>query len=690
MITKKLVLICLLAVISGALTAKNQQCLLIDATAREAEVYRPLTEILTAAGYHVAYKGFDAAMDGSFKSLGLKKQDCVFFLLGSEFFCGLPHSHVSRKILGLIETFSKLRGKTIGIFLPSLRASRGMNVVSCFAPAFNVLGLQTPMGQITDPFFKAVNTFLTMPLEMRPLAYQTTLNPAHMIITGNGSYEVSFGIGVGNDAPRFLPMVSDCQPEIRATLPYGVYWYNLKRKNHLLVSTLTLASFSGITESFHVCPLDFTLRYQMHEMLLQTMCELRHFATGGSSEQKVSRPALPEYVHTFGDPLHAKPGPFSKIAWMELNIFEDRDYAQTKMSKNAIAQDKADRRQRQQRLVRYIVEAGLDTLWISMSPNMYYSSIARYKKQNKAETQRKEEAFLDGIKRFTTMLKKEVEGRKAILPGIYVGFEVANNLYAPHLPQLCAVDLYGNDYPDLPAPLDRGFWTNEVMQPLATFLKKWNKLGLGNGIQIEGVVLDLEMYCRKKTGTFLSTMGFDGYTFKRFKRKKDPVPPVHDRGLYLMNHHKTRDYCRFLELQAEALGSELYTFFSQKIPDCRIMCYTPNILISWFYKGFFRGLSRKSSPLYLMTFNTEFKAHQRWFKKNGIKTQHASILLLSKLAAKSDVEQVRQIRERHHGVWLNRFSRTAEPKAKDWTAIEQPALPERLYSEVFADLNAIG
>ena len=378
--------------------ARNQHCAIIDTTAREEELYKPLTEILATAGYNVTYMGIDRVMDALPKTLHLARYDTIFFLLGSEFFCGLPHSHVSRKILTLLAQYSVLRGKTIGLFLPSLRAHPGMNVVSCFAQAFGAMGLHTPMGEISDPFFKAVNTFLSMPLEMRPLGYHTTLNPPHFPF-GEAEKLLShyYSNQSGHD-PLCLPINHDCCPEVQATLPYGVYWYNPARKHHIFISTITLASFSGISESFHVCPVRFDLRYQMHEMLLQMMWEL-HQRCAGKPIKDLERPDLPEFLQKFGDPLDHKTLDQTlyqgrKIAWMELELFEDKDYTETKLDKKAIEQEKADRTKRRGRLIEYIIASGLDTLWISMSPNTYYSSIARNKEQNKKNTWRKEQQFL--------------------------------------------------------------------------------------------------------------------------------------------------------------------------------------------------------------------------------------------------------------------------------------------------------
>lgn len=681
------------AIVGQGAWGKHQTCLILDSTARERELYKPLIEILSVAKYHVRYAGIDEIMDLPARRLRLPHYDTVFFLLGSEFFAGLPHSHVSRKILTLLSHYAMLKNKTVGLFFPSLRAHDGMNVVSCFASVFGAMGFKTPMGKITDPMFKVVNTFLSMPLEMRPLGYHTTLCAPHFPFgAGESALSWYYAQRAGQEAV-FLPIKHDCCAEVLATLPYGVHWYNPKRKNHLFVSTITLATFSGITESFHVCPIRFDLRYQMHEMLLQAMCEL-HDRTSkpGDLNKEILRPVLPEFLQKFGDPLvNTCDEPLDKkrkIAWMELALFEDKDYSSAALGKEAIERDKNDRLERCKRLIDYVFTSGLDTLWISLSPNIYYSAIARNKQTKTKHHFDKEQAFLAGIKRFTSMLKTEGEKRGHALPALFVGFEIANNLYEPHLPQRCAVDVYGNTYPDLPAPLDRRFWLTEIKDPLLTFLEKWNWPEVGSGLQLAGVVLDLEMYCRKKSGTFLSTMGFDGYIFNRFSRSVQMLP-VHDRVLHLMKHGLAREYYRFLEDEAYNLGHDMHNFFNRVIRNCQIMCYTPNILISWFYKGFFKGLSSVGSPLHLMTFNAEFKAHRPWFLRSGIHVCHDSVLLLSKIKTLNDVHHARDVLNHHHGIWLNRFSRFAEPKATDWTAVEQPALPESQYKDLCVKFNAL-
>src|SRR3989304_4591839 len=132
------------------------------------------------------------------------------------------------------------------------------------------------------------------------------------------------------------------------------------------------------------------------------------------------------------------------------------------------------------------------------------------------------------------------------------------------MPKHFAVDLYHNSYRDLPSPINPTFWRQEVMKPLEVFVKHWNEKTIGNGIPLSGVVLDLEMYCRKKTGTFLTTMDFNAQSFKKFlKQMRLPVAniPLRDRVLLLMKQKMGDTYFRFLEGEAQNIGATMQAHF---------------------------------------------------------------------------------------------------------------------------------
>jgi len=709
----------------------GQRVALIDATGREAEIYRPFIELAESVGFIITYKPLDEIMDVSAQGLALEKFDGVFFIFGNEFFAGLRYSLLTHKVLALVKNYAKLSNKIVGFILPALRVNKDMNVVSAFAPIFNTLGIMTPQGRLNfpdlsenqssdrgvqtgaqkglqrtlDAFFYALNMFLTSPLEIRPLDYHTTLNMPHAGVSFYND-EIERLLQASHIFLSILPVKQDCSPVVKATLPYGLYWFNPVRNNHVFVTTTTLASFSGISESFHVCPTSFDVRREMHTMMQQMLWELKILVRNKDllPSHDIFRknivlgqcPTLPESIASIGDnktPVDQEnTSGIKKIAWLELPVFDDLEYDLSKTTETEIVQDKRKRAQKQDLLVDYILKSGLDTLWISLTPNIFYSPIARCGSKVAGKKSAQEIQFLAGLSRFTQKLRAQSVKLGIPVPKIMVGFELATNLYAPNLPQLYAIDLYGNTYPDLPAPLDRSFWNNEIKLSLDLFLREWAHDDISHGLKISGVVFDFEMYCRKRTGTFSTTMGFDNYSFQKFLGQKflnqkltsqkfvNPgTVSIHDRVAFLMGNKLGQAYFRFLENEAENIGKDMGQFFAQKIPGCIVMCYMPNVLINWVYKGLCKGLNTHASPLHLLTFNAEFRMHEHWFKKNKITANHASVLLLSKVQAPEDFMWVDQTLDNHHGIWLNRFSRFVEDKARDWTAVEQPQIPESFY-----------
>ena len=58
--------------------------------------------------------------------------------------------------------------------------------------------------------------------------------------------------------------------------------------------------------------------------------------------------------------------------------------------------------------------------------------------------------------------------------------------------------------------------------------------------------------------------------------------------------------------------------------------------------------------------------------------------MLSKLQHKKDFSWLDSVLDHHQGVWINRFSRLAEPLHEDWSSLEQTPLPLQQRLE-FAD-----
>lgn len=672
---------------------------IVDTAEQEQSIYDQLIEMLKAVGCNVTYKPLNQVMDQSNTRLALSRYKAVFFILGTDFLCGLGRSYVCAKVLEAIEEYARLPGVLVGLVFPSLRAEPGMNIVSACAPIFNRLGITVPrdareflffpnnkhqehktFAKHIDAFLHAANIFLATPVESRPLLYHTTLNMPHAGIEFK-SDDINKLLSYVEQPLHLLPMNNTTVDVIKQTLPYGLYWFNPIRKNHIFITTSSLLTFSGIAENFHICPINFMLRQQMLVMVQQMLWELIVLLQEKNTVavRKIittnSVPKLPISLASFDitKKLYGHRPKSRKIAWMEINIFEDV----TDMQRQKHPDIDQKRTQQQHDLINYIFDAGIDGLWVTLNPHMYYSHRARLPKPEQ------ELIFLRAVARFTRMLQETAHQKKRTIPRLWVGYEITNNIYEPHMPQHYAVDVYENVYKDLPVPTDYSFWYSEVVKPLEVLVKKWQNPELSHGVCLSGVVLDLEMYCRKKTGTFLTSMGFDAPTFNKFvQRMRRPWEnmALRDRPLALMRDSLSRSYFQFLEEQACSVGKRMQQEFLRLIPCCDLVCYLPNINMSWFYKGLYKGLTTGKQPLYLLTFNSEFFAHEEWFKRNRIPVYHASVLLLSKLQKQQDFSLVDYFLDNHHGIWLNRFSRFIEPPSKNWTSVEQPGLPQEEYS----------
>ncbi len=683
---------------SYASTITNKKRLaFVDTTGREKWLYKTFIDIIETVGFRPTYISLDSLIDNSLSKLSFSRYDAVFFVFGSDFIEGLTHkNYLTEKILKIIAAVSKKPNKLIGLIMPPLRANPRFNLLLPLIPLWKSMNINVPrfpfapsfpvpqknvQQQSLDAFFYAANRML-VPLEARPISYHTTLRTPS---SGVQLAPVDFEKTLGALGPKifYLPMNhSTITHGLDALLPFGLYWFNEEKKNHLFITNLSLLACAGISENFHLCPVDFKIRQDLLSLIEQMMWEL--FLLSSAKQQKSTSelkeivlksitPPLPKTFNDFGKPYAQSETKdhYRKIAWLEIGLFAKDD-----------KKPKEEQVHAQDFLIDTIVNSGLDSLWITFNPQMYYSAIGRLSKPDQEKT------FLDSVSLFTKKLKTTCEQKNKKIPALLVGFEITNNVYKPNLPVRYAVDIFGNLYPDLPTPLDNTFWHNEVIKPLEIFVHKWKNPTISHGIPLSGIVLDLEMYCRQKSGIFTATMGFDGYTFDLFSKYMHRTPKavsLQDRVLELMNKKAGKIYFDFLEKRAKIQGRELFNECNRLIKNCYIMCYMPSILITWFYKGLCQGLTSSQKPVHLLTFNNEFGAHTEWFKKNNIPAYHGTVLLLSKIKTQEDFSWVSNILLRGD-IWFNRWSRWGE-KAKmsnDWTSVEAPT-PAMLEDSVLRD-----
>lgn len=657
--------------LNSMITKKDEtiKTLLIDCSGSQSYKYDPFIQISESVGFKFDYKPLEQVLDNS-DNFDLNKYKAAFFILGIPFLKNAGKNLASNQILNLISRFYNNANVTIGLIIPTIGSGQG-NKVSILFPLFARMGLlnrirafnkmQVQSGNGVNLFLNAVNNFLNVPLESRPLSYDTSLKlPVGYMLNIDAAFsKLKFPV-----LP--LPQNKDFSNVIKNTLPYAIYYFDQERNNNIFITSTTLISFSGISESFQFCPEDFGLRLKIHKAVQQTLFEFKKLIKSDDKKNvlvsNIKSPSLPNSVSKVGFTKWDKIEKdfFKKIGWMELNSFEEplRKKDQTDKS---FADVKNERKLQQPILIDDIYSSGLDALWITINPHMYYSPIGVRKGF--------EDRFLKSVGLFTKSLKQKAKELKVKVPKLLLGYEIANNIYSPNLPKNYSVDLYGNEYKDLPSSLDKNFWNDEIKKPLITFLQKWNDANIGNGLAISGVVLDLEMYMRKQSGAFLNTMGFENSLIFEFNNQDLQS---------ILKNRQVEQYYKFLQKGAEQVGQDLRTFFDEKIPNCFIACYAPNISIDWFYKNFYKGLCDKNKTIQLMTFNVEFASHQNWLKNNGINASHASVLMLSKLKGQQSFKWVDHILKHNYGLWLNRFSRFPEKfNRSSWISIEQTPMNEK-------------
>ncbi|MBY0352876.1 hypothetical protein K2W90_00750 [Candidatus Babeliales bacterium] len=667
-----------------------RQLALLDTAQREQALYQPFINSAQAAGFQVSYVSIDHVMDQEDLFKTYQDFDGIFFLFSMEFLKGMQQqSPVSQKIMDLLSKYASLENKLTGLIFPPVATASNAGPVMALLPIFEQLGRNVRADLFVHDknnkransmraFLGLTNRFISVPMEARSLPYQTTLSVPH---SGHSFFSepVNQLLRAHKARLNVLPFRSakNFPASVRNAFPYALYWHNPFFNNHVFVSSKTLCTFSGITESFRVCPVDHALRNKMHEAMDQMMVNLNNIL---DKKRSHSNPAkVPDSgIANAGTLAPSQNVPvtskydkhFRKIAWMELPIFEDKDYKD--MAKGDVEKDKKERAVRQTQLINHIFDSGMNALWISLTPNIYYSPIAKYKE--------KEKVFMGSVVRFTKKLSAAAKRTGKPLPKILVGFEIADNIYEPNLPKQFAWDLYNNRYEDVPSPISKTFWENEVKLPLQTFVHKWQDPTISHGVPLSGVVIDLEMYGRRKSDMFLNVFGFSPELFTEFTQNKKnfgTANDAHQIARQLMKNKATTEYFSFLEQQAQNVGSDLKDYCEQLIPGCLMSCYAATLHVDWFYKGFFKGLSSAQKPVYVSTFNTEFKQHQDWFAKNDSNVRHLGVLLLSKIKNLDQKNWVDTILKEHHGIWLNRFSRLVEKyEPTSWISVEQSPLEE--------------
>lgn len=659
-----------------AVKQDRQTLLIVDTGKHDPYSYQPFIDAATRAGFEVTYCPIDRLCDQENSMTLFAGQQVALFVFTIEFLKHMDQSVVGKRVMQALEAYARRPQVTVGLIFPAVGAP-SFSKVSLFERLFDKAGCAPTLtveqlaGRAHSAqhhqhqFLKAVDSYLSVPLEARGFGYDTSLNasrPGARLVLPATAHDRAYW------AP--LPFSDDAYSKsIKPVHPAFLYWFNPERNNHLLIGNSGFLSFSSVSENFQSCPFDPQLRHEMDQLVQDSLWQLHGLLyAANNAKSAVSWQSLeplrgcqgPQVEPTSFAPQkkHKVSGLYERTAWMELEPFEDE----------LLGEEHAQ-------LVDYC--CSFQALWVGPGPQLYYNANGR-----KAATKQK---YLNSVSRFTQMLAARVAEKGITPPVIFVGFEIVNNLVDAFLPTNNAYDLYGLRYFDVPSPLDRTFWKQEVTDPLAQFVKDWQREEISHGIELKGVAFDLEMYGRKTTGSVLSTMGFELPVYERYSgatnsashaKTPDYASSVSAVVEQLMSTHHMGDYYRWLENDAMTLAQELRTTCSQLIPGCVMGVYLPNISLDWFYKGFYRGMGSAESPFYLYTFNNSFYPHKTMLESMGVHAYHETVLLMSKLKSHAEGAQwMDQTKADHDGVWWNRLSRRAQPHEKAqnpavWWAVE--------------------
>lgn len=643
------------------LTSKTFKIGIFDTTGIEQYKYQNFIDLAESVNFNVEYKSIAQIIDKD--NLNIKNYKIILFIIGINFLKGINNkSPIAIKILRIINEANN-KNNIIGLALPSIIGNKIKNKISIFAPIFNNLELNQTKSHlniqknnyILNSLFIMINKFLNIPLEAKSFCYHTTLSCPHNI-------KMPKAKPVNTNFMTTLPIKMQGDLPIQKTLPYGIYWQNPINKKQVFITSNSLLSFCGISENFNLCPVNKKYKLEMLQNIQIMLQELHLILKSQKIDYKKIKknktPNLPKKLLIIGQITNdnKQTNVIKKIAWMDINIFEKND-------QKSLFQ--------QQRLINSILKSGSDlTLWIRFNPQLYLSIIGTHQNQKKK--------YFKSVQKFTKQLSLMAKKINAKLPKILIGFEIANNLYIPNLPKNCPYDIYGNKYYDIPNPIDFNFWDQEVLNPLKLFLSEWEKPKISNGLIVKGAVIDLEMYARRSSSTFLDTMGFNQENLNKYK-----IQNINEL-IAKKNIHK---YFNFLEKQATQIGKQIKQKFEILIPNGNLLFYAPNISTSWFYKGLYQGTCTQKKPTQLLTFNSEFNIYKEWLEKNKIFATHSTVLMLSKIKSPKDFWKIGIKLKHHNGIWFNKFSHFAKEKI-ELNNIEQAQIKKWQLPQFFNIIKA--
>lgn len=628
----------------GSLSAETRYSMMvIDTGLHDPFIYDRFFKLASQAGFDPLYYGLADLVDRSEDIINNESSACTVVLLEDAFLAQQNDSPLAKKVLELILQQSNKKNMVTYLMVPSQHQWTMKKSKQSPFLAYNKL--LEPFGIFFNAMgnIESIATHKAQGIDFIGLSYQVKVqqqfrNPFAWV----GSYATSLQAVAQESSKGRLHIKGDS---------IGILIPNAQKERRLFLGNSMVASYSSITENFRLFPLHQEKQKKIEEDIFAGLCYLHH--TVAEVQGGVKTKLLPDKKLHY--PLLRPEQPNNKssknkkvFAWMELDVFAD--------AKLIVEQD---------RIIQAIIDSKIDAAWLSIAPNQYFSCRAKFADRL--------DLLKHSLTRFSQQLKKACVKHKRAVPEIFISFEIANNFVDKHLhPQEKMVDLYGIEYSDVPAPLDRSWWQEEVIESARKFVAFWKKHA--RGLEINGFFLDLEMYLRSETGVgeFPGNAIGSQADFAFINPENRSVAGlVQD----LVDQKKMNLFYQQLMQQAEDLGRWLKASLQEIVPNAAVACYGANVSIDWFYQGLYRGLSSKEDPLILCSFTTHFNDFKKACEAKNIYVDYYAVLMLSHMQKESDFSLFSRLYKQNDGVWLNKLSRLSFPyQPQEWHKAEQTSL----------------
>lgn len=625
-------------------SAAQQRMLVLDTTYRDELVYKRFFELARQNDFKIIYKNLGDLIDLSIDDMLIDTYDVAFFLIHDSVVSSLKTSPLSQKITKLIQQHAGIEKTITALFLPGFSSSAYRNV-STGHPL-------TVYNEWLQPFGLSVS--------QRGNFQMNSMGQQHLLGFSGSGYKGKIeqllknaSAWIGGYATSLVPKPDTSLFSMHIQGDTLGFFIPLSRKEHkLFFGNVDIASYASVQENFKVTPLDLDVQKKLDDDLyhgFKKIASMMRALKGKeiSSKKKQLDPSLLEGAADIASGTETK----KVLAWMDIDLFADEKLKED-----------------QERLIDSLVRADFDGLWLSIAPNQYFSVRAKFFNRR--------EQLGKSIKMFSEQLRNAYEKMQKKLPQIFIGFEITNNFVEQNkYPTKQMVDLFGNLFKDVPEPLDRNWWRDEIIISAQRFMPFWRMHV--EGLEVAGFFIDLEMYLRNesKAGEFSSsaqgTSVHDLFSFKDTIIAEGGHAVVKD----LMERQKGKEYHSFLLKQSEELGKWIKSSLQKIVPNCRVACYAATVSLDWFYQGFYKGLSSEQDPLWLCSFNSRFNWFSNACKQKKLYIEHFAVLMLSHMKMTSDYPLFNELLSRNDGIWLNKVSRMAhEYRSGEWHILEQTPL----------------